>query len=261
MSNPRFSILMTTWNRANILPCTINSILNQTFDDFELLIMDDASTDNTQEVLQHYAQKDKRIKLLKHDTCRERVISRKELMEQARGEWVYWVDSDDEIIYGALEILDHNINLYPEYSVFNFGQIIFSLTGTDLKPAVELPDWDGEGMYHFDSGRVGTGGFTFKRECLQNIGELPAFDNIYDLADWFGLKVEAWFETNAPGVEHQKYNQADKFCGNPWGDDFAFMWQLTRKYKSKKLPVNLYIAYIRTENWKYEFASNSGVMG
>lgn len=261
MSNPRFSILMTTWNRAAILPKTINSILNQTISDFELIIMDDGSSDNTPQVLEEFAKKDKRVKLMRHETCRERVISRKELMEAAHGEWVYWVDSDDEIIYGTLELLNHAIETYPDYKVFNFGQIIFSLTGTDLRTAVELPEWEGEGMNHFDSGRVGTGGFTFKRECLQHIGELPAFDNIYDLADWFGEKVEEWFDKNRPGEEHQKYNQADKFCGNPWGDDFVFMWLITRKYKSKKLPINPYIAYIRTENWAYEFATNSGVMG
>lgn len=258
---PKFSIIMTTWNRASILPKTITSILNQTIADFELLIMDDGSDDNTQEVLKDLATKDKRIKLFKHDTCRERVISRNELMKECKGEWIYWVDSDDEIIYGTLELLNHAIQMYPEYKVFNFGQIIFSLTGTDLRQAVELPDHEGEGMYHFDSGRVGTGGFVFKRECLESIGELPMFDNIYDLADWFGRRVEAWFELNDPGAEHQKYNQDDKFCGNPWGDDFVFMWLLTRKFKSKKLPINPYIAYIRTENWAYEFATNSGVMG
>ena len=51
---PKFSIIMTTWNRANILPKTLTSILNQTFSDFELLIMDDGSTDNSQEILQAY---------------------------------------------------------------------------------------------------------------------------------------------------------------------------------------------------------------
>lgn len=258
---PKFSVILTTWNRAAILPKTLNSILNQTFEDFELLIMDDGSTDKTQEVLQAYAAKDKRIRLFKHEKCRERIISRKELMKECRGEWIYWVDSDDEIIYGTLEVLNHNIKLYPEYKVFNFGQIIFSLTGTDVRLAREIPDREGEGMDHFDSGLVGTGGFTFKRECLANIGELPDADNVYDYADWFGAHVEAWFAANDPGRPHQKYNKDDKWVGNPWGDDFGFFWFLTRKYKTKRLPINPYIAYIRTENWAYEFADGSGVMG
>lgn len=261
MSRPKFSVIMTTWNRASILPMTINSILNQTYTDFELLIMDDGSTDSTQEVLKSYAEKDKRIKLFKHDVCQERLISRRELMDQARGEWVYWVDSDDEIIYGTLEVLNHNINLNPDYKVFNFGQVVFSLTGCDLKTAKELPERDGEGMDHFDGGLVGTGGFVFKRECLSNIVMWPDINNVYDFADWFGEQVEKWFDENRSGEAHQKYNKDDKWVGNPWGDDFGFMWLLTRKYKSKKIPINPYIAYIRTENWAYEFADGSGVMG
>ncbi len=252
---------MPAWNRANILPCTITSILNQTFEDFELLIIDDGSTDNTQEVLQKFAKLDKRIRLFKHERPRERVISWNEGMREAKGEWLYFVDSDDEIAYGALEMLNHNIELYPDYKVFNFGQIIYSLTGGDMKMAKELPDWDGEGMYHFDSGLVGAGGFTFKKECLQNVDWMPEVDNIYDLADWFGVRVEEWFAKNASGIAHQKYNQDDKFCGNPWGQDYALMWLVTRKYKSKKLPLYVYFAYIRTENWSHEFASKSGVMG
>src|SRR5260221_7392763 len=142
---PKFSIIMCTWNRASILPKTVSSILNQTYNDFELLVMDDGSTDDSWTVLQELASKDTRIRLFRHEQCKERVISRKELMNEAKGEWIYWVDSDDEIIYGTLEVLNHNINLFPEYKVFNFGQIIFSLTGTDVKLAKELPDWDGEG--------------------------------------------------------------------------------------------------------------------
>jgi glycosyltransferase involved in cell wall biosynthesis len=256
----KFSIIMCTWDRANILPKTINSILNQTYEDFELLIMDDGSTDHTQDVLQGFAAKDKRIRLFKHDTPKERIVSRKELMKEATGDWIYWVDSDDEIIYCTLEILKHNIELYPEYKMFNFGQIIFSLTGTTIKLANELPEFEGEGHYHFDSGLVGTGGFTFKRECLDNIIEIPDITEIYTFADWFGERVEEWFDKNDPGKPHQKYNQDDKFCGNPWGDDYVMVWVLTRKYKSKKIPINPYIAYIRTENFLHERATISGTM-
>jgi len=256
----KFSIIMSAWNRANILTCTINSILNQTFGDFELLIMDDGSSDDTQKVLKKFADMDKRIRTFKHDKPKERIISRTELMKEAKGDWIYWVDSDDELAYGALEILASNIKEYSQYSVFNFGQIIHSLKGTTVKFANDLPDREGEGMYHFDSGMVGTGGFIFKRECLKEIPEMLQTDNIYDFSDWFGKLVDEWFDKNDPGKPHQKYSRDDKWVGNPWGDDFAMIWLLTRKYKSKKLPLNLYIAYIRTEPWLYERSFISGTM-
>lgn len=260
----KFSIIMPTWNRANILPKTITSILNQTYADFELLIMDDGSTDHTQAVLQDFAGKDSRIRLFRHDTPQERIICRKELMAQATGDWIYWVDSDDEIVYGALEILKHNIEANPDYAVFNFGQIVFSLTGTTVKLANDLPEMEPgkDGMDHFDSGRVGTGGFIFKRSCLNALAPLPDIGNVFDLADWFGEQLKEWWSAQRrPAETCPKYNRDDKWCGNPWGDDFVFMWLITRRFKSKKLPLNLYIAYIRTENWAYEFADGSGTMG
>lgn len=269
----KFSIICTTWNRASILPKTLTSILNQTYDDFELLIMDDGSTDDTWAVLEQFKSRDERIKLFRHEKPRERVISRKELMKEATGDWIYWVDSDDEIIYGALEIFKHNIERNPEYKIFNFGQIIFSLTGTSIKLGNELPAWEGIGHDHFDTGLVGTGGFVFHKDCLQTMEPVPDVDNIFHLAEWFGKQVDAWFDQNRPGVPHQLYGIEDEFdaqgnkgreckwCGNPWGDDYTFMWLLTRKFKSMKLPINPYIAYIRTENWAYEYADNSGVMG
>ena len=259
---PKFSILMPTWNRANILPNTIRSVLNQTYTDFELLVGDDGSTDHTPKVLANLAAQDSRIKIFRHETPRERVITRKELLKEAQGEWIYWIDSDDEIIYGALEILAKNIEENPEYKMFNFGQVIYTLRGTDIKYAQDLPDWQGEGMYHFDTGLVGAGGFCFHRDCIPQVLEnWPDVDNCFDLADWFGTVVDQWFDKNDPGKEHQKYSKDEKWCGNPWGDDYTAAWLISRKYKSKKLPINPYIAYIRTENWAYERADNSGTMG
>ena len=255
---PKFSIILSTWNRANILPKTLTSILNQTFEDFELLIMDDGSTDGTGRVLKNFINQDGRVKIFRHEKSRERIISWNELMKEAKGEWLYFVDSDDEISYGALEILNHNINLYPDFKVFNFGQMIYFLGHNYIKEGKELPDWSGEGMYHFDSGLVGTGGFMFKRECMEL---MPDIDNVYDFADWFGAEVNSWFENNDPDVPHTQYNKDDKFVGNPWGQDNALMWLVTRKHKSKMLPICVYIAYVRTEDWLYDFNVSSGTMG
>lgn len=255
----RFSLICPTWNRLKILPNTINSILNQTYTDFELLILDDGSSDGTREYL--LSLKDPRIRVFFHQKPMERIISWNDMMKEAKGEWLYFVDSDDEISYAALEILNHNINLNPDFKVFNFGQIIYFLSHNYIKEVKDLPDWEGEGMYHFDSGLVGAGGFMFKRECLENIEWMPDIDNVYDFADWFGVKVNEWFDKNDPGKPHTQYNKDDKFVGNPWGQDMALMWLVTRKYKSKKLNIAVYTAMIRTEDWAYDRSINSGTMG
>ena len=61
------SIIMSTYNSEQYLSKSIESILNQTFKDFEFLILDDGSTDNTPEIVKNYSKKDKRIKFYKND--------------------------------------------------------------------------------------------------------------------------------------------------------------------------------------------------
>jgi glycosyltransferase involved in cell wall biosynthesis len=61
---PKVSVIIPTYNRANLLPRAINSVLNQTYRDFELIIIDDGSTDNTQEIVKEFQKKDDRIKYL-----------------------------------------------------------------------------------------------------------------------------------------------------------------------------------------------------
>ena len=57
MDNPFFSIVIPTYNRAHLLEATLNSILNQTFTDFEVLIIDDGSTDGTQTLVNNFITK------------------------------------------------------------------------------------------------------------------------------------------------------------------------------------------------------------
>jgi glycosyltransferase involved in cell wall biosynthesis len=61
------SICLTTWNRASVLPRTLDSLLEQTFSDFELIVSDDCSTDETEEVCRTYVQRDSRVRFFRND--------------------------------------------------------------------------------------------------------------------------------------------------------------------------------------------------
>ncbi len=93
--NPLVSVVMPTYNRVNLLPRAIQSILNQTYENFEFIIVDDASTDGSKELLEMYAKKDPRIKILYNEKNRGISYSRNKGTDAAKGKYVAIMDSDD----------------------------------------------------------------------------------------------------------------------------------------------------------------------
>lgn len=91
---PKISVIVPVYNTEPYLRQCIDSILNQTFTDFELLLVDDGSTDHSGEICEEYAQIDARIKLF--HTPNHGVSAARNLgINQASGEWITFVDSDD----------------------------------------------------------------------------------------------------------------------------------------------------------------------
>jgi PGF-CTERM protein len=93
---PRVSVILTTYNRTNLLPRAIDGVLRQAYRDWELLIVDDASEEDTAAVVDGYD--DERIRLLAHDRNRGAAAARNTGIEHARGEYVAMLDDDDEWI-------------------------------------------------------------------------------------------------------------------------------------------------------------------
>ena len=96
------TIITTSYNYAEYISQTIESVLAQTFSDWELIIVDDASSDNSVEIIKKYCD-DKRIKLICHDKNKGLKNAIKTALKYAKGEWVTFVESDDTITSDALE--------------------------------------------------------------------------------------------------------------------------------------------------------------
>jgi len=100
---PKVSIILPTYNRAYIVERAIRSILDQTYNDFELIIVDDGSTDNTEEIIKELQQKDKRIQYIKLDTNKGAAAARNVGIRSAKGQYIAFQDSDDEWLPEKLE--------------------------------------------------------------------------------------------------------------------------------------------------------------
>ena len=96
------SIIMPTYNCGKFIGKTIESVVNQTYSNWELIISDDASSDNTEEVVRKYLS-DKRIKYIRFDTNKGAAEARNNSMKLAIGEYMAFLDSDDLWLPDKLE--------------------------------------------------------------------------------------------------------------------------------------------------------------
>ncbi len=101
---PLFSILMPCYNSGPFLKISIESVLNQTFTDWELLIIDDCSNDNTRYIIHQYVNQDLRIKYFRtNKPSGSPVLPRNIGIENARGSYIAFLDSDDVWLPNKLE--------------------------------------------------------------------------------------------------------------------------------------------------------------
>ena len=95
MSNPAISVIMSVFNAEDTIEDCVKSILNQTFDSFELLIVNDASTDNTHKLLEKFSKKDKRIKIFTNSENIGLTKSLNFMLSKAKGKYIARQDADD----------------------------------------------------------------------------------------------------------------------------------------------------------------------
>ncbi len=93
---PAVSIIIPTFNRAYCLPRAVESVLKQTFPDFELIIVDDGSIDDTGKIISRLQDEDARIKYIKHGTNKGGNAARNTGIKNSKGKYIAFLDSDDE---------------------------------------------------------------------------------------------------------------------------------------------------------------------
>lgn len=137
--NPKITVITPTYNRADLIVETIESVLSQDYGDFEYLILDDGSNDNTEEVVKPYL-KDNRVKYLRHENSGEAETVNWG-WSLARGEYFTQVNSDDPILPGLfsemVRILDARSEVVVAYPDFYF----IDKNGKIIKKD-KTPDWN-----------------------------------------------------------------------------------------------------------------------
>lgn len=135
MSLPQVSILMTAYNREKFIGEAIESVLASSYEDFELIITDNCSSDNTVEISQSYAKHDARIRVYKNSENIGQFPNRNYAASLARTEYLKYIDSDDKIYPFGLAILMKRAKEFPEA-----GLIISTPVLNEVTPYPELVD-------------------------------------------------------------------------------------------------------------------------
>ena len=120
MNYPKISIIIPVYNVEKYLRECLDSCVNQTLKDIEIICVEDCSPDNSIKILEEYQQKDSRIKILKHETNKNLGAARNTGLENATGEYIWFVDSDDYIDTKACQIL------YDAIKDFDVDMLCFS---------------------------------------------------------------------------------------------------------------------------------------
>lgn len=145
--NELVSIIMPSYNTASYIGFTIESILNQTYQEWELIIVDDCSTDETENIV--YSFKDKRIRYYKNEKNLGAAICRNRALREARGRWIAFLDSDDlwksEKLEKQIAFMKKN-NYYFSYTNYEEIDSKGNLTGIRVTGPKKISK---RGMYNY----------------------------------------------------------------------------------------------------------------
>ena len=185
---PFFSVLVPTYNQANYLSEALDSLINQTYDDWEAIVVNDGSADDTLEVMACYAAKDNRIRTF-HKQNGGVASALNKGLQNARGQWICWLSSDDFFEPDKLRIHLQAMKLRPDIKFFHTHYFAL-LEEKGLKVPVNLDlDWfippvEFEVLKFFEINYFNGITIAIRREVFDRVG---CFDERYPNAQDFDM--------------------------------------------------------------------------
>lgn len=173
IDEPLVSVLMTSYNREIYISEAIESVLASTYNNFELIIVDDCSSDNTVKIARSYEIKDSRIKVFVNEKNLTQFGNRNKAASYARGEFLKYVDSDDIIYPFTLQMMVDGMKQFPD------AALGFCLTtGICRKPLPYKVEPKDSFRRHFFEGSpmfVGPSGLIIKRQVFESVNGFEEF--------------------------------------------------------------------------------------
>lgn len=149
------SVIIPVYNVEKYLYVCLNSVLNQTYQNFEIICIDDCSTDSSLDILEYFSNKDSRIKILKNDSNRGIGYSRNRGLDVAQGEYILFLDGDDWFSMNAFKILVENVEKSNNVDLIIFKHVCYNDDSHDfeIKKIYEnnfISKFENKSFNHFD---------------------------------------------------------------------------------------------------------------
>lgn len=168
---PLVSVVIPTYNRSSTLYYALSSVLSQTYQNFEIFVVDDASTDVTPQLMEQFAD-DPRIHYIRFTENRKAGAARNAGMERAKGKYIAFLDSDDSWLPAKLELQVAKMeSLGDEWGCSYTGSYV-NKKGGITRQRVYRPRKSGNLLRHLLMGKfvIWTPTFMFRRSCLDEVG-------------------------------------------------------------------------------------------
>lgn len=184
-STPKVSVVMSVYNGLPYLQESIESILNQTFTDFEFIIINDCSTDNTWDVLKQYAEQDQRIKLFNNNENIGLTKSLNKALKLAQGEYIARQDADDVSLPLRFEKQVALLDKHPEFILASCNIELINAEGSYVGKYQRACDADLVPWYLLFHNRLaGHSQVMFRWQSIMNVGgysEVRPYSQDYEL--------------------------------------------------------------------------------
>lgn len=214
---PKVSVVMSVYNGEPYFERGIPSILKQTFQDFEFIIIDDGSSDRTPELLQDLAQKDHRVKIFSPG----RLGFVKALnygITQAQGEYIARQDIDDTSTPERLALQVEFLEAHPEVGVVGGYYILIDENRQEkyirMSPLEHTKITQAMAKYIPICHTIAT----FRKKAWQEAGGYPLLDDIEDLRLWLTFAKMGWHLANIPQILGEHWVYANSF----WHKQFQY---------------------------------------
>jgi glycosyltransferase involved in cell wall biosynthesis len=202
---PIVSVLMTSFNREKYIAEAIESVLASTYKDFELIIVDDVSTDATVAIAEKYAKQDGRIKVYKNQNNLGDYKNRNRAASYAVGKYLKYVDSDDLIYPWGLESMLYCMEKFPEAA---YGLVSYGLKRNQPFPILLAPA-EAYYSFYFEGSMIITGptGSIIKRDVFEAVNAFSGNPYIGDTEMW--LKLSSKYKMVAMPLDTVWWRQHD----------------------------------------------------